>query len=80
LTELLFFDFLVLSGHFKGSLKKENEVPRASLSGLFIWPNWELGNQSFQAIFCTLAAAIESPRSLELKQGDKEPSMEEAMR
>jgi hypothetical protein len=25
------------------------------------------GNQSFQAIFCTLAAAIVSPRSLELK-------------
>jgi hypothetical protein len=77
---LLLFDFLLWSENFKGSLKKENEVPRASLSGLFIWPNWELGNQPLQAIFCTLAAAIVFPRSIELKQEAKEPSMEEAMR
>jgi hypothetical protein len=32
----------------------------------------------FKKIFCTHAAAIVSPRSLESKQGAKEPSMEEA--
>jgi hypothetical protein len=64
---LLLFDFLLWSENFKGSLKKANEVSRASLSGLFFWPNWELGNQPLQAIFSTLAAAIVSPRSLELK-------------
>jgi hypothetical protein len=78
LPELPLFDFLLRSENFKGSLKKENEVPRVFLFGLFIWPNWELGNQSHEAIFCTHAAAIVSPRSLELKQGAKEPSMEEA--
>jgi hypothetical protein len=75
-----FFDFLLRSENFKGSLKKENEVPRVFRFGLFIWPNWELGNQPLQAIFCTLAIAIVSPRSLELKLKAKEPSMEEAMR
>jgi hypothetical protein len=65
---------------FKGSLKKENEVLRVFLFGKFIWPNWELGNQPLQAIFCTLAVAIVPPRSLELKLEAKEPSMEEAMR
>jgi hypothetical protein len=80
LPELHLFDLLLWSENFKGSLKKENEVSKASLSGLFIWPNWELGNQPLQAIFCTLTAAIVSPRSLELKQEAKEPSMEEAMR
>jgi hypothetical protein len=78
LPELLLFDFLLRSENFKGSLKKENEVPRVFLVGLFIWPNWDLGNQSFQAIFYTLAAAIVSPRCLELKLEAKEPSMEEA--
>jgi hypothetical protein len=77
---LLLFDFLFRSENFKGSLKKENEVPKVFLFGLFIWPNWELGNQSLQAIFCTHATAIVSPRSLELKQEAKEPSMEEAKR
>jgi hypothetical protein len=80
LPELLLLDFLLRSEKFKGSLKKENEVPRVFLSGLFIWPNWELGNQFLQAIFCTHAAAIMSPRSLELNQEAKEPSMEEAKR
>jgi hypothetical protein len=80
LPELLLFDFLLRSKNFKGSLKKENEVPRGFPFGLFIWPNWELGNQSHQAIFCTLAATIVSPWSLELKQEAKEPSMEEAKR
>jgi hypothetical protein len=51
-----------------GSLKNENGVRRGFLFGLFIWPNWELGNQSLQAIFCTHAAAIVSPRSLEFKE------------
>jgi hypothetical protein len=78
LPELLLFDFLLRSEKFKGSLNKENEVPRVFLFGLFIWPNWELGNQSHQAIFYTHEVAIVSPRSLELKQEAKEPSMEEA--
>jgi hypothetical protein len=73
-------DFLLWSENFKGSLKKENEVLRVFLFGLFIWPNWELGNQPLQAIFCNLAATIVPPRSLELKLEAKEPSMEEAMR
>jgi hypothetical protein len=60
LPELLLFDFLLRSENFKGSLKKENEVPRVFLFRLFIWPNWEFGNQSLQAIFCTHAAAIVS--------------------
>jgi hypothetical protein len=77
---LLLFDFLLWSENFKGSLKKENEVLRVFLFGLFIWPNWELGNQPLQAIFCTLAAAFVPPRSLELKLEAKKPSMEEAMR
>jgi hypothetical protein len=77
---LLLFDFLVWSENFKGSVKKENNVPRAFLSGLFIWPNWELEVQTFQAIFCTLVVAIVPPRSLELKLEAKKPSMEEAMR
>jgi hypothetical protein len=51
-----------------------------SLYGLFIWPNWELGNQPLQAKFCTLAVAIVSPRRLELKLEAKEPSMVEAKR
>jgi hypothetical protein len=78
LPELLLFDFLLRLENFKGSLKKENDVLRVSLFGLFIWPNWELGNQPLQAIFCTLAAAIVSPKSLE-KLEAKEPLMEEAM-
>jgi hypothetical protein len=78
LPELLLFDILLWSENFKGSFKRENEVTRPSLSGLFIWPNWEFGNQPLQAIFCTLAAAIVSPRSIELKLEAKEPSMEEA--
>jgi hypothetical protein len=77
---LLLFDFLLRSDNYKGSLKKENEVPRVFLFGLFIWPNWELGNQSHQAIFCTHAVAIVSPRSFELKQEAKEPLTEEAKR
>jgi hypothetical protein len=77
---LLLFDFLLRSENFKGSLNKEIEVPRVFLFGLFIWLNWELGNPSHQAYFCTHAAAMASPRSLELKQGTKEPSMEEAKR
>jgi hypothetical protein len=70
---LLLFDFLLWSENFKGRLKKENEVLKIFLFGLFIWPNWELGNQPLQAIFCTLATAI-------VKLEVKEPSMEEAMR
>jgi hypothetical protein len=73
---LLLFDFLLRLENFKGSLNKEIEVPRVFLFGLFIWPNWELGNPSHQAYFCTHVAAMVSPRSLELKQGAKEPSME----
>jgi hypothetical protein len=75
---MLLFDFLLQSENFKGSLNKENEVFRVFLFGLFIWQNWELGNPSHLAIFCTHTAAMVSPRSLELKQGAEEPSMEEA--
>jgi hypothetical protein len=74
---LLLLDFLLRLENFKESFNKKNEVPRVFLFGLFIWPNWELGNPSHQAYFCTHAAAMESLRSLELKQGAKEPSMEE---
>jgi hypothetical protein len=49
---MLLFDFLLRSENFKGSLNKENKVPRIFLFGLFIWPNWELGNPSHQAFFC----------------------------
>jgi hypothetical protein len=76
--DLLLFKFLLRSENFKGRLNKENEVSRVFLFRLFIWPNWELGNQSHLAIFCTHAAAMVSPRSVELKQGAEEPSMEEA--
>jgi hypothetical protein len=75
---MLLFNFLLRSGNFKGSLNKKNEVSRVFIFGLFIWPNWELGNPSHLSIFCTHAAAMVSPRSVELKQGAKEPSMEEA--
>jgi hypothetical protein len=78
--EMLLFDFLLQSENFKGSLNKENEVPRVFLFGLFIWPNWELVNPSHLAFVCTHAAAMVSPRSVELKQGAEEPSMEEAKR
>jgi hypothetical protein len=78
--DLLLFDFLLQTESFKGSLNKENEVSRVFIFRLFIWPNWELGNPSHLAQFCTHAAAMVSPRSLELKQGAKEPSMEEAKR
>jgi hypothetical protein len=77
---MLLFDSLLRSEDFKGRLNKENEVSRVFLFGLFIWPNWELGNPSHLAIFCTHASAMVSPRSLELKQGAKEPTMEEAKR
>jgi hypothetical protein len=76
----LLFDFLLWSENFKGSLNKENAVSRVFLFGLFIWSNWELGNPSYLAFFCTHVAAVVSPKSVELKQGAKEPSMEEAKR
>jgi hypothetical protein len=75
---MLLFNFLLWSENIKGSLNKENEVPRVFLFGQFIWLNWELGNPSRLAFFCTHTAAMVSPRSIELKQGAKEPSMEEA--
>jgi hypothetical protein len=58
LPDLLLFDFLLRSENFKGSLNKEIEVPRVFLFGLFIWLNWELGNPSHLAYFCTHAAAM----------------------
>jgi hypothetical protein len=76
----LHFDFLLWSKNFKGSLNKENAVSRVFLFGLFIWPNWELGNPSHLAFFCTHAAAMVSPKNVELKQDAKEPWMEEAKR
>jgi hypothetical protein len=77
---MLLFDFLLRLEIFKGSLNKENVVLTVFLFGLFIWPNWELRNPSHLAFFCTHAAAMVSPRSVELKQGTEEPSMEEAKR
>jgi hypothetical protein len=74
------FDFLLWSENFKGSLKKENAVSRVFLFGLFNWPNWELGNPSHLAFPCTHAAAMMSPKSVELKQGAKKPLVEEAKR
>jgi hypothetical protein len=72
------FDFLLWSENFKGSLKKENAVSRVFLFRLFIWPRWELGNPSHLAFSCTHAVAMTSPKSVELKLGAKDPSMEEA--
>jgi hypothetical protein len=77
---MILFDFFLWSENFKGSLDKEKAVSKVFLFGLFIWPNWELGNPSHLAFFCTHAAAMVSPKSVELKQGAKEPSMEEAKR
>jgi hypothetical protein len=61
-------------------LKKENAVSRVFLFRIFNWPNWELGNPSHPAFSFTHAAAMMSPKSVELKQGTEEPSMEEAKR
>jgi hypothetical protein len=74
------FDFLLWSETFKGSLKKENVVSKAFLFRLFNWPNWERGNPFHLAFSCTHAIAMMSPKSVELKQGTVEPSMEEAKR
>jgi hypothetical protein len=51
---MLLFDFHLWSENFNGSLNKENAVSRVFLFELFIWPNWELGNPSHLAIFCTM--------------------------
>jgi hypothetical protein len=61
-------------------MKKENAGSIVFLFRLFNWPNWELGNPSHLAFSCTQAVAMMSPKSVELKQGAKEPSMEEAKR
>jgi hypothetical protein len=61
-------------------LKKENAVSIVFLFGLFNRPNWELGNPSHLALSCTHAAAMMSPKTVELKQGAEEPPMEEAKR
>jgi hypothetical protein len=71
------FNFLLWSENFKGSLKKENAVSIVFFFELFNLPNWELGNPSHLAFSCTYAAAMMSPKSVELKQGVEEPSMEE---
>jgi hypothetical protein len=78
--DLHLFDFLLWSENFKGSLNKENAVSRVFLFGLFILPNWELRNPSHLAFFCTHATVIVSLKSVELKQGAKETSMEEEKR
>jgi hypothetical protein len=62
---MLLFDFLIWSENFKGRLSKENQVSKVFLFRLFIWTNWELGKLSHLAIFCTHAAAMVSPRSVE---------------
>jgi hypothetical protein len=53
-------------------LKKENAVSRVFLFGLFNWLKWELRNPSHLAFYCTHAAAMTSPKSVELKLGAKE--------
>jgi hypothetical protein len=53
-------------------LKKENAVSRVFLFGLFNWLKWELRNPSHLAFYCTHAAAMTSPKSVELKLGTKE--------
>jgi hypothetical protein len=55
-------------------------VSRVFLFGLFNCPRWELGNPSNLAFSCTHTAAMTSLKSVELKLGAKEPSMEEAKR
>jgi hypothetical protein len=74
------FDFLLWLENFKVSLKKEKEVSRVFLFGLFNWLRWELENPSQLSSFCTHAATMTSPKSVELKLGAKELSMEEAKR
>jgi hypothetical protein len=74
------FDFLLWSKNFTGSLKKEKEVSRLFLLRLFNWPRWDLGNPSQFAFFYTHAAAMTSPKSVELKLGVKEPLAEEGKR
>jgi hypothetical protein len=76
--ECSFSTFFFGQKNFKGSLNKENVVSRVFLFGLFIWPNWELGNPSHVAFFSTHATTMVSAKSVESKQGAKEPSMEEA--
>jgi hypothetical protein len=71
------FEFLLWSENFKGILKKENAVSRVFLFRLFNWPNWELGNPSHLTFSCTHATTMMSTKSVEFKQGAKEPSMEE---
>jgi hypothetical protein len=56
-------------------------VSRAFLPGLFKRTRWELGNPSQFAYFCTQAAAMTSPRSMEIKLGTEKPlKAEEAKR
>jgi hypothetical protein len=42
------------------------------------WPKWELWNPSQFTFFCTQAAAMTSPKSIEMKLGAKEALAEEA--
>jgi hypothetical protein len=58
--------------------KTLREVSKVFLLGLFKWPRWELGNPSQFASFCTQAAAMTSPKSVEMNLGAKEPLAEEA--
>jgi hypothetical protein len=66
------FKFLLCSVNFMERLKKENAVSRVFLFGPFNWLKWELGNPSHLAFYCTHAAAMTSPKSVELKLGAKE--------
>jgi hypothetical protein len=65
------FDFLVWSENFKGSVKKENEVPRAFLSGLFIWLNWELEIKPFKQYFAPLQQPL-CPKKLRVEAPSQE--------
>jgi hypothetical protein len=77
---MLLFDFFLWSEDFKGRLNKGNAAYRVFLFRLFILPKWELGNPSHLAFFCTHTVVMVSPKSVELKQGTEERSMEEAKR
>jgi hypothetical protein len=75
------FDFLVWLENFREVKKRKKMVSRAFLPGLFKGMRWELGNPSQFASFCTQAAAMTSPRSVEIKLGADEPlKPEEAKR
>jgi hypothetical protein len=75
------FDFLVGSKNFREVKKRKKIDSMAFLPGLFKGTRLELENPSQFASFCTQAAAMTSPRSVEIKLGAEKPlKTEEAKR